>query len=73
MSRTSLGRAIQRLAARMRRRHSTASKPLPPDSLLDLRIAHLEKQLDEVKGRVNALMLIILAAVITDVVMRAVT
>ena len=34
---------------------------------------YLEKQLEEVKGRVNALMLIILAAVITDVVMRALT
>lgn len=73
MSRTSLGKAIRRLAARMRRHNSSDLKNLPPDALLDLRIAHLEKQLDEVKDRVNALMLIILAAVITDVVMRAVT
>ena len=57
----------------MRRRPSSDLRQLSPDALLDLRVELLEKQLDEVKGRVNALMLIILAAVITDVVMRAVT
>ena len=57
----------------MGRRSTTEHRPLTPEALLDLRIKHLEKQIDEVKGRVNALMLIILAAVITDLVMRAVT
>ena len=73
MSRKGLGKAIRSLASRMRRRSPADSKLLPPEALLELRIAHVEKQLEEVKGRVNALMLIILAAVITDVVMQAVT
>lgn len=73
MSRKSIGKALRRLSARMRRRPSSDLRQLSPDALLDLRVELLEKQLDEVKGRVNALMLIILAAVITDVVMRAVT
>ena len=74
MSPKSLGKALRRLSARMGRRQS-AEEPrhLPPDALLNLRMEYLEKQLDEIKGRVNALMLIILAAVITDVVMRALT
>lgn len=73
MSRDSIGKALRKLSSRMRRRPSSEPRNLPPDALLDLRIKLLEKQLEEVKGRVNALMLIILAAVITDVVMRAVT
>ena len=73
MSAKSLGKALRRLSTRMGRRRSPAARNLPPEAMLDLRMEHLEKQLDEVKGRVNALMLIILAAVITDVVMRAVT
>ncbi len=73
MSRKSIGKALRRLSARMRRRPSSDLRQVSPEALLDLRVKLLEKQLDEVKGRVNALMLIILAAVITDVVMRAVT
>ena len=73
MSPKSLGKALRRLSARMGRRQSAEPQNLPPDALLNLRMELLEKQLDEVKGRVNALMLIILAAVITDVVMRALT
>lgn len=73
MSRKSIGKALRKLSVRMRRRPSPDPRQLSPEALLDLRVELLEKQLDEVKGRVNALMLIILAAVITDVVMRAVT
>ena len=73
MSRNSIGKSLRKLSSRMRRRPSSEPSNLPPEALLDLRIKLLEKQLEEVKGRVNALMLIILAAVITDVVMRAVT
>ena len=73
MSPKSLGKALRRLSARMGRRQLSDTRHLPPDALLDLRMEYLEKQLDEIKGRVNALMLIILAAVITDVVMRALT
>ena len=73
MSRNSIAKALRRLSSRMGRRSTTEHRPLTPEALLDLRIKHLEKQIDEVKGRVNALMLIILAAVITDLVMRAVT
>ena len=73
MASKSLGAALRKLAGRIRRRHSMESHRLTPEALLDLRIDHLEKQIEEVKARVNALMLIILAAVITDVVMRALT
>ena len=73
MSRNGIGKALRRLSARMRRRPSSDLRKLPTEALLDLRVKLLEKQLEEVKGRVNALMLIILAAVITDVVMRALT
>ncbi len=73
MSRNSIAKALRRLSSRMGRRPAPEHRPLTPEALLDLRIKHLEKQIDEVKGRVNALMLIILAAVITDLVMRAVT
>ncbi len=73
MSPKSLGKALRRLSARMGRRQWPESRNLPLDALLNLRMEYLEKQLEEVKGRVNALMLIILAAVITDVVMRALT
>ena len=73
MSRKSIGKALRRLSARIRRRPSSDLPQLSQEALLDLRVELLEKQLEEVKGRVNALMLIILAAVITDVVMRAVT
>ena len=40
------------------------------EDLLNLRMEHLEKQLDEMKGRVNALFLILLGAVITDLMLR---
>ena len=73
MSPKSLGKALRRLSAKDGRRQWPEPQNLPPDALLNLRMELLEKQLDEVKGRVNALMLIILAAVITDVVMRALT
>ena len=73
MSRKSLSKALRKLSARMGRRQSLGPRNLPPEALLELRMELLEKQLEEVKGRVNALMLIILAAVITDVVMRALT
>ena len=66
----SIGNALRSLSARMRRAQSTEKRNLPPDALLNLRMEHLEKQLEEVKGRVNALMLVIVAAVITDVVME---
>ncbi len=73
MSRNSIGNALRKLSARLGRRPQPMPGNLPPEALLELRMQLLEKQMDEVKGRVNALMLIILAAVITDVVMRAVT
>ena len=73
MSRKSIGKALRSLSSRMGRRPPPDTRHLAPEALLELRMELLEKQLEEVKGRVNALMLIILAAVITDVVMRAIT
>ena len=64
-----LRNAIRRLVGPKR------SREVPPpgsplEVLLNLRIEHLQKQLDEVKGRVNGLLLVILGAVIADLVLR---
>ena len=64
-----LRNAIRRLVGPKR------SREVPPpglslEALLNLRMEHLQKQLDEVKGRVNGLLLVILGAVIADLVLR---
>ena len=69
MSSKSLGDALRRLAGRAAPR-KTPERGLSLDDLLNLRMEHLEKQLDEMKGRVNALFLILLGAVITDLMLR---
>ena len=69
MSSKSLGEALRRLAGRAAPR-KTPERGLSFEDLLNLRMEHLEKQLDEMKGRLNALFLILLAAVITDLMMR---
>ena len=69
MSSKSLGDALRRLAGRSAHR-KTPERGLSFEDLLNLRMEHLEKQLDEMKGRLNALFLILLGAVITDLMMR---
>ena len=69
MSSKSLGEALRRLAGRAAPR-KTPERRLSFEDLLNLRMEHLEKQLDEMKGRVNALFLILLGAVITDLMLR---
>ena len=69
MSSKSLGDALRRLAGRAAPQ-KTPERGLSFEDLLNLRMEHLEKQLDEMKGRLNALFLILLAAVITDLMMR---
>ena len=50
MSSKSLGEALRRLAGRAAP-HKTPERGLSLDDLLNLRMEHLEKQLDEMKGR----------------------
>ena len=69
MSSKSLGEALRRLAGRAAP-HKTPERGLSFEDLLNLRMEHLEKQLDEMKGRLNALFLILLGAVITDLMLR---
>ena len=69
MSSKGLGKALRRLAGRAASRKAP-ERGLSLEALLNLRMEHLEKQLDEMKGRVNALVLILLGAVITDLMMR---
>ena len=69
MSSKSLGEALRRLAGRAAPRKAP-ERGLSLDDLLNLRMEHLEKQLDEMKGRLNALFLILLGAVITDLMLR---
>ncbi len=69
MKTTELGKALRRVVG-SKKLWRPPQPPPAPEALLDLRIEHLQKQFDEVKGRVNALLLIILGAVITDLVIR---
>ncbi|MCZ6534831.1 MAG: hypothetical protein O6914_02490 [Chloroflexi bacterium] len=64
-----LRNAIRRLVGPKRSRE-VPPPGLPLEALLNLRMEHLQKQLDEVKGRVNGLLLVILGAVIADLVLR---
>jgi hypothetical protein len=58
-----------------RRNHAKGVAPPPADrasfrATVDLRLSNLERQLDEVKGRVNGLLFLLAGAVATQVVLR---
>jgi hypothetical protein len=70
-------REIERAIAFFVRRRDTAKHAAPPPAdrasfraTVDLRLSNLERQLDEVKGRVNGLLFLLAGAVATQVVLR---
>ena len=71
-------REIERALARLvRRRRSAARVTLPPledghafRAVAEERFRHLERQLDEVKSRINGLFLLMVGAVLSQVVLR---
>ncbi len=72
-----MSRALERALARLRRRPPAAGAepaPLPAGAafraVVDERLRSLERQLDEVKGRVNGLLFLLAGTVATQVVLR---
>ena len=72
-------REIERaLAFLLRRRRAAPSRPAAQPSgdrasfraTVDLRLSNLERQLDEVKGRVNGLLFLLAGAVATQVILK---
>ena len=71
-------REIEKALARLRRRDRAThpgdapavARPGALDATVDLRLQNLERQLDEVKGRVNGLIFLLAGAVATQVVLR---
>ncbi|HXG42480.1 MAG TPA: hypothetical protein VNL95_07140 [Dehalococcoidia bacterium] len=67
MARGRLERAIGRLARRWHR------PPLrPPQEAIEVRLAAVERDLAELKARVNGLIFVVLGAVVTQVVLKLV-
>jgi len=76
-----VAREIERALAALRRRRERAALGTPADALaplagpafraaVDERLRNLERQLDEVKGRINGLLFLLAGAVATQVVVR---
>ncbi len=72
-------REIERaLAFLLRRRRASPSRPAAgpsPDrpsfrTTVDLRLSNLERQLDELKGRINGLLFLLAGAVATQVILK---
>jgi hypothetical protein len=66
-------RALALLARRGRARRPAPEQPGERASFratVDLRLSNLERQLDELKGRVNGLLFLLAGAVATQVVLR---
>ena len=61
-------------AIRRLRRPRTSEVDLSPastfDALLDQRLGHLERHVEELKKRINGLLFLVLAAVVAQVVLR---
>ena len=61
-------------ALRRLRRPRTSEVDLSPastfDALLDQRLGHLERHVEELKKRINGLLFLVLAAVVAQVVLR---
>jgi hypothetical protein len=62
-----LKEAIRRLRGPRRRVDITPDSPF--DALLEQRLKHLERQVEELKGRVNGLMLAVAGAVIVQIIL----
>lgn len=71
-------REIERALARLvQRRRSAAPPALPPledgrafRAVVEERLRHLERQLDEAKGRTSGLLLLMAGAILSQVVLR---
>jgi hypothetical protein len=66
-------RESRRLARRLRPRRPELGPASAYDALLDQRLSDLAGQVAELKSRVNGLIFVIVAAVITDLVVRLAT
>ena len=77
-----MGREIERALALLRRRRDRTERPrraahgkedrVSFRATVDLRLSNLERQLDEVKGRVNGLLFLLAGAVATQVILKLV-
>ena len=65
--------AISRFRSQPKQRGVDLSPNTLFDALMELRIRELEKQIGEIKGRLNALMLTILGAVVVQVLFGIIT
>ncbi len=68
-------RILERTLARIAKARRTAEAPPPAQTfraVMEERLRNLERQLDEVKGRVNGLLFLLAGAVATEVVLRLV-
>ena len=73
-------REIERALAFLVRRRNRAERSRPPASgsrdrasfraTVDLRLSNLERQIDEVKGRVNGLLFLLAGTVATQVILK---
>ena len=73
-------REIERALAFLLRRRNRTERSQPPAqpsgdrasfrATVDLRLSNLERQLDEVKGRVNGLLFLLAGAVATQVILK---
>ncbi len=70
MKRDEFKEALGRLFARKARTKIEVSPESPFDVLLQERIASLEREVQEVKGRVNGLLFLVVGAVLVQVVVR---
>ena len=73
MAATRLEDVLGRIARRRRPAQSIADVAMSPQAfraVVDERLRSLERQLDEVKGRVNGLIFLLAGAVATQVVLR---
>ena len=76
MSDRALERALAQLFRRLRRRQEPDQTPatsLPAGAfraVVDERLRNLERQLDEVKGRVNGLLFLLAGSVASQIVLR---
>jgi hypothetical protein len=71
MATNRLEEAIRRLRGAPSRKVDT-SPDSPFDALLDLRMKALERQMDEVKGRVNGLVFAVVGAIVVELILRLV-
>ena len=75
-----MAREIERALAFLVRRRNRSARSRPSDkssgdrasfpATVDLRLSNLERQLDEVKGRVNGLLFLLAGAVATQVILK---